>query len=84
MEYTKNTPEIPDTIANVNLVLTCMDQLPDTITIKNGGLYVEVTKTQLYKMMNEYFHNVYCSEGPTRQTIKKLYTNNQRITDFHS
>jgi len=60
---------------NAHLVLTCMDQLPDTITILNGGIYMEVTKKQLYKMVEEHFNNIYISEGPTRETIKKVYTN---------
>lgn len=59
--------------ATLNIVATCMDQLPDDFQIISSGYNMLTSKTEFYERLKEQYGNVYISEGETRTTIKKLF-----------
>jgi len=56
----------------LNVVVTCMDQLPDTFPIMEDGYTILTTKEELYNKLQGTYGNVYISEGETRKTIRKF------------
>jgi adenylosuccinate synthase len=57
-----------------NLVVTCMDQLDQEVKFVKNDQLIIIAKNQLLNKIQKTFSNfnVWCSKGPTRETIKEL------------
>lgn len=69
---TRTTEDKGNLKVNMNIVATCMDQLPNEFTIGNAGIIREITKENFYKFLANHYTKVYISEGETRSTITNI------------
>jgi len=60
-------------IGKLNIVVTCMDQLPDPFIIKENDEMIEISKQKFYEKLKNQYGSVWISEGETRKTITKLF-----------